>query len=176
MNERKAIKNGTSDLSYVPMGLIPKFLKEMAIWGCRNCNGPRGHGTSVVHFDIDRNGKKSLKKSKAECMKDVDEFIDFTFPVQGDALQYKFISDGKFLPFMDHPSSALVAVKKLKIVSKSEAVKKSILSLWPILLINLQFTVLSGLIYWILVRDSTCKIHHFSSYCRNINVLGVDQR
>ena len=99
-----------------------------------------------------------MKDSKSESMQNADEFVDFTFPVQGDTLQYKFISDGKFLPFIDHPSSAMIVVKKLKIIGKSEAVMSSIFSLWPVLLINFLFAIITGLIYWFLVRDS-------STYC-----------
>ena len=144
---------GVSDPSYVPMGLFPTFLRDMAIWACQNCNGPRGHGLSVVHFDIESNGQQSLKDSKYDCMKNVNEFVDFTFPVQGDTFKYKFISDGIYLEFINHPSSAFIVLKKLKIVSKSEAVKTSIFTLWPIFLINLELAMVSGLIYWFLVSD-----------------------
>ena len=159
INGRKPLNSTISDLSYVPMGLFPKFLRDMAVWGCENCNGPRGHGYSVVHFDMDRNGEKSLKKSKSDCMKVADEFLDFTFPVQGDFFQYKFISDGRFLPLIDHPSSALITVKKTKTISKSIAVKSAIFKLWPIFLINLLFAVISGFFLWFLVSP---KLAYFA--------------
>lgn len=151
MDGSKLSKSSVSNLSYVPKGIFGEFIRDMAIWGCQDCNGPRGHGYSVVHFDFDHSGQKSLQSSEQGCINAASPFVKLVFPIQGRTLQKQFLSEGVFLPLLDYPQTAMVVLKKVKIISKNEAVKKSIFSIWPLVLINLLFAVASGFILWALV-------------------------
>ena len=94
-----------------------------------------------------------MKSSMKDCMRLADEFLDFTFPVQGKDSTHDFLGQGRFLPFIEHPSSALVTLKKLTVISKAAAVKDAIFSLWPIVFINLSFVIVSGYLIWLFVSS-----------------------
>ncbi len=125
----------------------------MAIWSCGNCNGPRGHGYSVVHFDIDKSGKKSQKVSEKECINNVDQTVDFTFPLHGRTMQTNFLTGGKFLSVVDHPAAAMVVLKKVTIISRSTAMKNALMSMWPLIVVNVIFAALAGFFVWSLVSQ-----------------------
>ncbi|XP_065052028.1 phosphatidylinositol phosphatase PTPRQ-like [Rhopilema esculentum] len=146
----KPIANSRANPSYVPKGIFGKLIRDMVVWGCQNCNGPRGHGLSVLHFDVDRTGGRCIKSSSIQCMENVNNATDISFPVLGRALQTNFLSRGKFLHLIDHPSSALVALKKVTIISKSKAMSVAMFSLWPMIILILALAALAGNIIWFL--------------------------
>eukprot|EP00794_Sanderia_malayensis_P017493 gene17493-19243_t len=142
--------SSVSNLSFVPNGIFGHYLRDMAIWSCGDCNGPRGHGYSVVHFDIDEDGHGSRRKNEKTCIAHAHETVDFTFPVLGRQTQTKFLTTGKFLPLLQHTDSAVVVMKKVTIISRSSAMKKAMLSLWPLFMLNIFFATLAGFIIWFL--------------------------
>ena len=105
----------------------------------------------MVHFDFDESGQKSMQSSEQGCINAASPFVKLVFPIQGRMLQKQFLSEGAFLPLLEYPLTSMVVLKKVTIISKNEAMKKSILSIWPLVLINMLFAVASGFVLWVLV-------------------------
>ena len=132
----------------------------MVIWGCGNCNGSRGQGLSVVHFDIDRNGDKCQKLSETQCIEHVSSAVDITFPLHGRSLQTSFLFGGAFLPVVPYPSAAMVVLKKVTVISRSKAMIDGIFSIWPLVVINLLFALVAGCVMWFLVSGFVSIFNH----------------
>ena len=125
----------------------------MAIESCGNCNGPRGHGFSVVHFDIDINGTVCQKDSLSACVSHANFYTDITFPVRGRKNLEDFVGVGKYLELIDYPNAAMLVLKKSKVISRTEALLNAIFGIWPLVVINLLMAILAGLLLWSLVSS-----------------------
>ena len=120
---------------------------------CGNCSG--GDGPSMISYANRRDNLVAIKDIRNF---DVNDTI--TFPISGYKDDRLYQSEYKFMPLVSSPGVAFIVVDEPPGTS-ANAVFKSVLSGWPVLVLTLLMALLSGIIMWALVSVS----YHMLNYC-----------
>ncbi|KAL9958187.1 hypothetical protein ACROYT_G035165 [Oculina patagonica] len=123
-----------------PSGLFPLLLQQIVPFCCGNCS--EGDGPSIISY---ANRQDNLVAIKNIRNFDVDDTI--TFPISGNKEDRSYQNEYKFMPLISSPGVAFIVVDEPP-GSSANAVFKSVLSGWPVLLLTLLMALLSGIIMW----------------------------
>ena len=125
-------------------------MSDVVEQSCGECQTTNGIVKTVL--DKDRNGRGVFaeKSSQLRTVEDIDEITDFTFPIISGTFAEEFMGY-PFVPLIKYPGMMLIVKDK----SINEIVLDMILmilSVWPLILINLLMMILAGYLVWLLVR------------------------
>ena len=131
-------------------GILPRLVERMTSSCCTTCS------RTVVNFDHDGQGNLSVKATYPDLVKSIDQATTFAFPIMGYPDTDKYNSHFGFIPAVETPGM-VVLVKKQSADNLALTVLKSVLGIWPMLLINVLLAVLAGIVMWMLVCNKLIR-------------------
>ena len=126
-------------------GLLVDILENATRYTCDACK----RSTTIIDYVNNGKNGQAEKRSLNEVKKDIDNFVQISFPAFGSTeltTYYGF----PFTPVFSHPGVVYYIIKD----SMNDIVVKmmgNIFRTWPIFLINVLLVILSGYIIWALV-------------------------
>lgn len=139
----------SKDANNTLSGVFGKILDDAIHFTCGTCNTPSG--LLSTKLDKSRNGRGGFaeKASELKTLNEIDEFTDLSFPIIGNTLSDEMVGY-PFVPLVSHPGVvAIVRDKDINEIVVDMIVM--IISIYPLLLLNLLMMVTAGFIVWILV-------------------------
>ena len=129
-----------------PFGKILTDLVEVSCGVCTTSNGD-----ITTKLDKIRNGRNMYaeKSSQLRAVQDIDSFTDLSFPIIGSQLVDEFMGY-PFVSLIGHPGVVLI-VKDRNINEIVLGMIELILSVWPLIVVNVLMMILAGFLVWLLV-------------------------
>lgn len=131
--------------------MFPVLLRNMITSCCQACSSH----TTNVDFRVGNNPKHSIE----DMRRDIGE-NDLSFPVYGNSDQEKYGSFFGFASVILSPGDAYVVNREPK-KSSTDFLLTLVLSCWPIIILNLVFSLLAGIVIWLLVSQTFSKVVFF---------------
>ena len=127
-------------------GLFASILSNLTQYTCGTCKR-----SPESQLDYKNNGKNGWaeKQSLREMKKDIDNYVDISFPVFGSnelTTYYGF----SFVPVFSHPGVVYFIIKD-SIQDQIANMMRGVLETWPIFAVNVVLLTLAGYIIWALV-------------------------
>ncbi len=146
------------------------MLAKITSYTCRGCKNQKST------LDFVSNGKNGWaeKKSIREMKKDIDDYVQLSFPVFGSS-ELDFYNGYAFVPVFPHPGMVYFIIKDT-LAKTVGGMIITVLKTWPIFLINVLFITLSGFFIWALVSPLILhalffySIQIFSIFCQEFRV------
>ena len=134
------------DSSGKRQGLLVDILENATRHTCSSCKNP----TATV-IDYVNNGKNGWaeKSSLNEVKKDIDNFVEISFPAFGSTELTSYYGF-PFTPVFAHPGVVYYIIKE-SMNDLAIKMMSNVFGTWPIFLINILMVILSGYIVWALV-------------------------
>ncbi|XP_057300471.1 uncharacterized protein LOC130632586 isoform X2 [Hydractinia symbiolongicarpus] len=129
-------------------GVFSQLLDDLVTHSCGTCERPSGVRNTTLDKKLNGRGSYAEKANFNKVVKEIDGYTDLTFPVIGfsglvEYFGYKYVSllhrPGVVLIVRDKPISEIV-VEMIFMV----------LSIWPLILLNLIMMTAAGFLVWIL--------------------------
>ena len=135
-------------------GIMPKLIDRAVASCCGNCTF--GQGPSSVDWTHDVTNASSFKHSREMLKKAILAGTHITIPFFKDTIESEGSASTVFdyVPMIVSPGMVIFKKKQSKIEIGNQGAKnlvESMLGLYPILIVMVLFTVIAGIIFWILV-------------------------
>ena len=134
----------------MPVGLFPFLLNGMVSTVCGVC-----HGNQTTKVSYSSNGKPNgtaLKRNLMEFMADMISPTHISFPIPVGEGNFIANKGKQFLPVVSDVSGIAFLTKKKTADVYGKVIGSSVFNCWPLLVLVIVSSVLSGLIIWALVR------------------------
>lgn len=129
------------------MALLDKMVQHC----CGDCQ--HGHGKSTVDYSFHGNDNSSEKNTKPDMIEAIDHLTDLNFPVHGYTDQRTYLGTYKYVPVVESPGVAFI----VRYENLDTPITSSLVQSWPLAVVVVVLTLLSGMLFWILVSESAIK-------------------
>ena len=130
-------------------GLLPYIVNNLTSFACGICKRTTNAGLSALDFN--KNGKNGWaeKRSISDVQRDIDSYVYVSFPILGQQELTYFLGNA-FVPVIKHPGVVFFIIKE-SLDQQVASMIKSVLDIWPIVVINVLMIAVAGIIIWSLV-------------------------
>ena len=119
---------------------------------CDACNGV----TPRVNYKISPVGESPEKKSELQLKAKIGNGYHMSFPIFGRAEMRNFMDGHVFIELVRSPGSAIIVNGDIDYTAKTINALKSIVNVWPIILITVLLSFISGILVWSVVCLKIC--------------------
>ena len=135
-------------------GILPKHIETAVASCCGNCS--LGQGPSSVDWTHDATNASSFKYDREMLKKAIFAGTHITIPFFKDTIESEGSDSTMFdyVPMIVSPGMAIFKKKQSKREIGNQGAKnliESMLGLYPVLIVMVLFTIVAGIIFWILV-------------------------
>ena len=118
---------------------------------CDTCNGvaPR------VNYNISPIGESPEKRSELQMKAKIGNGYHISFPIFGRAEMRNFMDGHVFIELVRSPGSAIIVNCDIDYTAKTINALKSIVNVWPMVLIIILMSTIFGVILWFFVSISS---------------------
>lgn len=127
-------------------GVFPVVLRQMVKSCCQSC---LAHKSTTVDFQ-----PKSGPRSSLEAVHDGIGNFELSFPVYGSSDQDRHGALYGYVPVISSPGEAYV-VNRESDVTSTDILVAVVFSCWPLVILSIVFSLLAGIIIWLLVSVPT---------------------
>lgn len=127
--------------SFNVTGVFPYILKKMVASCCKSC---QTHETTEIQF------LTSVRNSLDDVRVDLSQ-RDLNFPIYGSSDQDVYGGIYGYVPVISSPGEAYV-VNREPTETSAGILTAVVLSCWPMVMLMLVFSILAGLVIWLLVN------------------------
>ena len=139
----------TSSNGYSPAGIIGNLVEQMILSSCGICKN--GHGLTSLNYLDNGKGRPAIKRTMNSVRQDVDEQTQISFPVIGLTDDDKFQKDHVFVPMVESPGIAFIAVSEK--VDNTKRLFSDLSQYLPFYLFSLMMAYVAGIFVWLLVSN-----------------------
>ena len=128
-------------------GIMAEIIKDMIKTSCGTCSG----AAPFISWYQSLSGDNPVKTNELGVRQSIGQEYHMSFPIFGSGSNSKYMEDNAFMLLIKSSGSATVVKKKVDYSAKTKNVLKSITNLWPMYLLVVCLTFLTGVFIWVMV-------------------------
>ena len=121
---------------------------------CGICNDNKKRET---FFFKSKDGENTEKRSERKLIDSVSDKFHINFPVFGQVETTTYMERYIFISVVKSSGSAMIIRDEHAMSAKTTAVLKSVIGVWPLLVVSFFITVITGIFIWFTVSVYYCR-------------------
>ena len=130
--------------SGVLRGIFHEIADVMIKKSCSACNGI----TPKVNYYVTPSGETAEKTSELHVKSRIQNGYHISFPIFGRSEMRQFMDNHIFIELVRSPGSAMVVNGAIDYTTKTVNAFKSVISIWPMILIIIFISTIFGILLW----------------------------